>query len=510
MIPLLLAVATPAHAAGYSADIELARPTFSGFTLPGFDSASLARPGTLRAGTLLAYERDPLLLYRVDTEVGAVVHNRVLAHVGISSDLTEQVSVRAILPLGGQWGSETERISGDGLGTGDLGFGARYHAFDLGPVGVAGSLDLLLPTGAQDSYLGEGSVRANTSLLVDADLGMLHAQVNVGVNGRPAQVTGEDFTLGSELVTNGALMVDVWPERVRFGAGVLSRTGLAEAWEPGGETPVELMIGGTAEMRPGWALDAGVGRGVAQGYGTTQFRTWAGLTYTRPGKEKLPPPVSLVEPPKPKPPELPEEEIDLTPPPPPPPPPVWKPQELVRVEEQQILIRDPIQFELATNKVLSISEPTLRAISKLMSERPEIAHLVIEGHASDEGNFVYNYQLSIDRALEVYKSLVQAGVHPARMSCRGMGEVQPVQAGESEQARETNRRVVFHISRQLRSDEAFPAELMSPARVPWTGEKATVLPLPERVTQPVPAPEATPAPPPPGDNLSPDVFRDEE
>lgn len=496
--------------AGYSTDIELARPTFSTFAMPGLDVADAPVAGGLRAGTVLMYTRDPLVLYRGKRELGAVIGQRAMTTFGVSADVSSRVTLRAALPLAGQWASETPRFAEDTIGTGDMSLGARVHAIDLGPVALAGSADVYLPTGKQEAYLGEGSVRANAGLLAEADLGPVTALVNLGVMGRPRQDTGEDFVLGSELALGGSLLVDAWPERVAVGPGILARTGLENAFQGDAETPVEFIFGGSYALGRQWMLDAGVGRGIAAGYGTSQFRSWAGVTWVRRPAPPVPMAVAI-EPPPPEPEPEPElADVDLEPPEPPPPPPVWKPQELVRVEEAQIVIRDPIQFELGTNRILAVSEPTMRAIAKLMSEKPEIAHLVIEGHASEEGDFRYNYKLSLERSLAVYEALVAAGVHPWRMSSRAMGEVQPIVSGDSPEALATNRRVLFHVVRQLRSDEALPPEMTAPVKVPWTGEVAPVLPLPERA--PPPPVEVAPPPPPPSpdDAVDPSRFREEE
>ncbi|MEN9786275.1 MAG: hypothetical protein RLZZ299_1539 [Pseudomonadota bacterium] len=492
----LLALSGFAAAAGYSTDIELARPTFSGFVLPGFDAPQQVDPGTLRVGTALAYQRDPLLLYREDVEIGAVVHQRVTTHVGLSADVARRLTLRAVLPLAGQWGSETERLAADGVGTGDMAVGARANVLSLGPLDVGTRLDLMLPTGIQDAYLGEGGLRAHGGVLLGAHAGPLSLVADVGVLGRGARPTGENFVLGNELVTSAALAVDAWPGRTRVNLGVTRRAPLAPTYDTGVETPAEVLIGTTTTAGRGLLVDAGAGRGLTRGYGASQFRTWVGLTWVR-SPDRTPPAPALARPKTPPPPEI--EEADLAPPPPP--PPAWKPQELARVDEAQILIRDPIQFARGTNEILPVSSPTLDAISKLLSEHPEIAHLVIEGHASDEGTFAYNYDLSVARALQVYRALVVAGVHPARMSCRGMGEVAPVLAGSTDEALAANRRVVFHISRQLRGDEAFPAELLEPARMPWDGDPAPVRPLPARAV-----PEGAPAP---GESTDPRIFRDE-
>ena len=502
-IALLMLAASARASGGYSTDVELARPTFSGFVLPGLDRPHGDGEGGLRVGSLLMYTRDPLVLYRAENEVGAIIGQRALVGVGVSADVSDRFTLRASLPVAVQGDSETPRFAADGVGAGDLSVGARVRALGRGAHALGASVDVFVPTGRQEAYLGEGSVRANLTLSGESRLGPLQAVANVGIMGRPTQQTGEDFTLGSELLLGGSLLVDAWPERAAFGPGVVARTGLANAFSGEAENPVELLFGGTYAWRRDWLLDVGVGRGVAPGYGTTQFRGWAGLTWRRGVATPPPEVVNLVQPPPP-PPEEELEDVDLAPPEPPKPPePVWKPQELARVEEQQILIRDPIQFELGTNRILPVSEPTMRAIAKLLAEKPEIGHLVIEGHASEEGDFAYNYELSMKRAIAVNQALVAAGVHPWRLSCRAMGEVQPVVAGDSPEALAANRRVLFHVVRQLRSDEATPPEMTAPVRVPWTGDAAQVLPLPERA--PPPPPEPAPAQPAPEQD-----FREED
>ena len=115
------------------------------------------------------------------------------------------------------------------------------------------------------------------------------------------------------------------------------------------------------------------------------------------------------------------------------------------MEESRIVIRDPIQFELGTAVILTESLPTLQAVADILVEHAEIGHLIIEGHASEEGTFEFNYDLSNLRARSMFKALIRAGVHPKRMSFRGMGEVEPVKLGSEEDELSVNRRVEFHV-----------------------------------------------------------------
>jgi OOP family OmpA-OmpF porin len=481
LVPLLGLVA-PALADGYSTDVELVRPSFSPGAVAGLDTPTFGRPGTVRAGTLLQYERDPLLLYQLDREAGSVISNRLMVHLGASMDFTKRVSARLVLPIGGQWGSEVERLAADTGGIGDASVGARIRVVDVGPLSTAVRADVTLPFGTPNAYLGERGVRGMAGVLASAQLGPVALLADIGAVARAPVATQEDFSLGPEMAISGGARLDVWPDTVTLGTAVLSRSGFENFWSGGAETPVELVAELAFRPAPSWMVNAGFGRGLAAGYGTTQIRAFVGLTWQRSPPlqvEAEPTPVAklLVT-------EAPDIPIDpVEPPPEEEPPPVWKENELARVEESQIVIRDPIQFELATANILPESIPTLHAIAKLLQEHPEIGHLVIEGHASEEGTFAYNYDLSIRRSLAIFQELVLAGTYPARLSCRGMGEVEPVAQGSDEAALAKNRRVIFHIVRRIRPGEP-PPSMRTEMLLPWDGAPKTFTPPP-----PVPAPE---------------------
>jgi outer membrane protein OmpA-like peptidoglycan-associated protein len=151
----------------------------------------------------------------------------------------------------------------------------------------------------------------------------------------------------------------------------------------------------------------------------------------------------------------------------------WKEGELARVEEEAIVIRDPIQFEYNTANILPESLPTLHFVAKLMNQNARLGHVVIEGHASEEGTYIYNYDLSIRRARSIWEEIITAGVHPARLSYRGMGEVDPRKKGTDEAALAKNRRVDFHIIHRYNELEVLP-EYPSNIKLPWSGQPAKV------------------------------------
>ena len=463
MILCLAALPAVASAEAYSVDIELVRPTFSAGHLFGVDSPIIEKQGSLRYGTFLQYEHAPLVIYEFDEPAGTVVGERIQDYLGVSYDPYPNMSARLTVPLAVQWGgarSEWEADSSAGLG--DIGLGFRWMAINTGPIAAGLRGDLYAPTSTSASYLGERTPRFAPGLLASLGFGPAELLVDAGVVLRELVETNEDFQMGSEMKISGGLRYFIQPDKVAVGATVINHSGFAEFFSGGAENTLESVAGVQLWPKKGIQFDAGAGRGFVQGYGTTQLRVMAGLTFTRVPEEPAvvtQQVVNVIEVPV-APPEEPEE-------------PEWKPGELAKIQKSQIVIKDPIQFELDTANILPESLPTLQYVADLLNQNSQIVHLLIEGHASEEGSYEYNYALSMSRANAIWERLVKMGVHPSRMSTRSMGEVVPVEMGSEEKELAANRRVEFHIIRTLDPLEV-PPEYSNTIQLPWNGETQEV------------------------------------
>lgn len=490
---LALLLAAPAMATGASADIELVRPSLSPGGPVGVDSPWISAPGTVRVGTVLQYERDPLILYAFGKEAGVVVSERQALALGLSADLGRGASARLVLPAAAQWGSQVVDLAGDGFGLGDFQAGLRLVPPLEGPFRAGLRADLRLPTGRRQAWLGEATPRVDLGLLSGLNLGALEATFELGLELRGAVDTGLDLGLGTELQGGAGLRYLVWPDRVALTAGAVARRGVSDL-RSGGVGPAELLTGMQLWPDPDLQVDLGLGKGLSQGYGTTELRALVGLTWIR--RPPPPPPptlmvdrvVELADAP----------EVEAPPPPASSPESSWEEGQLARVEQERIEIRDPIRFAWNTDRILPESLPTLRYVAELMAQDPTIGHLVVEGHASDEGSFGYNYELSIRRARAVWEQLVAGGVHPDRVSFRGMGEVEPARAGEDKQSLAANRRVELRIVYR-RGPQDPPLPPGGTLRLPWNGD-------PVEVTEPAePPPPPAPTPPAAGGGEGEDV-----
>ncbi len=500
----LIAIHLARAADGASIDAELVRPTFAAASIPGFDAPRVVKGGVVRAGLLTQFERDPLVRYEFDERVGAVVRDRLNTVLGVSVDFNSFLAGRLTIPVVGQWGSETDALSGDGFGVGDIGAGVRVEVLESGPITLAGRADFALPTGAAGSWYAEEGVRVSPGLVAGFDVGRLGLLADVGVTLRPPVTTSDTLEVGTQLATNLGATFEVAPDTVDAYLGALGRFGFVEGVGAGGSA-LELLAGAQVHALPVLDVDVAVGRGLLRGYGGSAFRFVAAATFhVAPKEEEKAEPVRryiVPDPPA-------EDLLDTTSiEEPEPEPEKAAPVALARIEQTQIVIRDPIQFQVNTEAVLPQSTPTLEFVARLMNENPDITQLIIEGHSSGEGDYGYNYELSLTRALAVFQALVEAGVHPSRLAVRGWGEVSPAVSGSGDAALAANRRVMFHIAHRLAPGEPNPGWPVK-LQLPWNGEART-LPPPPAIEPPPPDP-ARPPPKPNDDKFNPNDFDEDE
>ena len=86
------------------------------------------------------------------------------------------------------------------------------------------------------------------------------------------------------------------------------------------------------------------------------------------------------------------------------------------------------------------SADTLDALARLLTRDAEL-EVVIVGHSDNEGSLDANIELSRRRAEAVRAALVSRGVPRKQLEARGVGYLAPVTSNESEEGRQSNRRV---------------------------------------------------------------------
>ena len=497
--------------AGGSLDTQLLNVSFAPWGWLGSGGAHPGLAGSFRVGVIGQYERSPLVLLDAATETARVLKHRVTHTIGGFYVPVDGFGFGLSLPITGQvtdWSaSEMPPVA-----LGDLKADLIWRFWGIKTVSLALSAEAYIPTSTRGAYTGERLPRFAPGFAAQAGLGPVTFLVAGEAMFRRKIHTGYDFDLGTELRLN--LGVRAWPVpgKVLAQLELESRGAVAKFLKGGAENPVDLRLGARVYLGKYLQLDLGGGVGLNGGYGAPAYRFLAGIS-TRRLPPKRPPVEGMPEPePEPEP-EL-EIEKELAPPPPPPPEVVKEeePEEegpLAELEEEIIRINKPIQFEKDSDVILPVSYPILDEVKGILDEHPEIAHVLIEGHASLEGNVAYNWDLSNRRAGSVFRYLVEQGSNSMRLSYRGMGEAIPrgARGVEEDAVAEEDRRVEFRIVSKLdKWADTIPDWQAIKPPVPWlmeegeeTGVDEPVVPEPVEQGTPeaapgLPAPEASPEP----------------
>lgn len=119
---------------------------------------------------------------------------------------------------------------------------------------------------------------------------------------------------------------------------------------------------------------------------------------------------------------------------------------LIPVKEGQKIVLNNLFFNQSKYDILPPSYPELNRIIELMKEYPKM-EVIIEGHTDGvDDNLMLNVKLSLDRANEVKKYLVEkGGIDASHIQTKGWGPSRPIASNATEETRKKNRRVEFSI-----------------------------------------------------------------
>ncbi|MDF2692250.1 MAG: Outer rane lipoprotein omp16 precursor [Labilithrix sp.] len=119
---------------------------------------------------------------------------------------------------------------------------------------------------------------------------------------------------------------------------------------------------------------------------------------------------------------------------------------LARIEGGQIKIVEQVKFKFASAEIVRDSDPTLLAVATTLKAHPEITKIRVEGHTDNMGRRDANTKLSQLRAEAVVKWLTSYGIAKSRFEAKGFGMNHPIDTNATEEGRQNNRRVEFHIA----------------------------------------------------------------
>ncbi len=277
-------------------DVQQFRPAPSQQTnYFGLHSARILGPGEFEIGLVTNYADDPLVVSEDGERVGAIVSRQLVADllgaVGIVDWLELGIDVPIVLLQEGDAIDGIVAADGDqgGAGVGSIRLIPTLALVDLdtadSPGGPALSLttDVLLPTGREEDWQGEG-VRVAPQLVLDyaiADGPRFSGALGVMVRpGAEVENLDVDDTLtwgfGADIPVGAAQAVHLIGE-------LTGGVALGAAQRSSEERPVELLVGGRYFTDSGVMVELGGGTGVVNGFGAPDWRILAGISYARRG-----------------------------------------------------------------------------------------------------------------------------------------------------------------------------------------------------------------------------------
>lgn len=103
-------------------------------------------------------------------------------------------------------------------------------------------------------------------------------------------------------------------------------------------------------------------------------------------------------------------------------------------------------FDFDSSQLRSTAHPKLKAVAEFMQQNPD-ATVLLESHTDSKGAASYNLKLSEKRGNSVKNALTNKyAIDSHRIATKAYGESQPIDANDTAQGRQNNRRVVATIT----------------------------------------------------------------
>ena len=505
----ILAIASSsqtAQAQGF--DTEIFKPGTSSTSFLSQESPQVLPSWTMNLGVSLNLVSDPLVLRDPDTGDaimnGVVVSDRrgayLTAGVGLFGRLEVGIALPMVLSQDGQGNLLENSPDLNSASLGDVRLTAKAALWRKGNMRLAAALAASLPAGNSDELYGEQGVSAAPQLIAGWQRGRASIALNLGAHFRETTVES-DLAIGDELTAGAGAQVELLHRRAWLLAEAYTRSALTEATAE--NSPAEALVGLRATVWGPYQVQAAVGAGLGRGYGAPAFRGLFGVFYRPQAAAKAlspaPVPKAVVAKAPPKPETKPEpqdsdsdgildpddgcptepedidtfEDADGCPDPDNDRDGILDaddacpllaeivngindedgcPDEgIITMVEDRVVLGETVLFDKNRARVKRKGRKALRAIITLYLQHPEWGQMSVEGHADTRGPEDFNMNLSRRRADRVRHEMIDLGMPADKITSKGLGETVPLVEGESEEARQTNRRVEFVI-RKVRQE----------------------------------------------------------
>ena len=107
-----------------------------------------------------------------------------------------------------------------------------------------------------------------------------------------------------------------------------------------------------------------------------------------------------------------------------------------------VALDSPLNYASGSSRLSKEERISIDKLAETMKNNPSMA-LLIEGHTDDKkfaDGSRDNWDLGVDRAMQVVKRLVKKGVSPSQLAVAGRGETVPAASNDTKEGRAENRR----------------------------------------------------------------------
>jgi OmpA-OmpF porin, OOP family len=254
-----------------------------------FVGESLDLRGRFRpaVGTVAEYAYQPLVVRnRGGALVAEPVRHLSFVHVGASIALADRFRLALDLPLqvfaegtSATFGTRSYSAPAHAQGIGDLRIGGDVRLFGTygDAVTAAVGVQVWAPSGSREQYTGDGAVRIRPRAMVAGEVGafVYAVQLNLGYRAHSEQIDGSpvasDLGFSASAGVRLARRLVIGPEL--FGSTVLDDPFTRRA------TPLEALLGAHYLFQD-VRLGAGVGTGIASGYGAPAVHALVAMEWT--------------------------------------------------------------------------------------------------------------------------------------------------------------------------------------------------------------------------------------
>lgn len=285
--------------------------------------------------------------------------------------------------------------------------------------------EVQIATGNEEVFLGNLSETYALTLAGSKFFDRSRFDVNIGYKKRDFE---RNYNLETENALNGAIAYTRDLGREKGFVWISEFKAEIPVGDPEREevnSPLEVFTGFrhiSSNERTVWNI--GYSKGLNHGYGSPDYRIFAGLTKNF--KKRLEAPKITDEKPPVLAPMVVAEAPVVTPPP-------------------LIVNLEKIHFESGSIKFKVQSYQTLNRLVTTLTKYPEILKLGVYGHTDSMGQYRDNLKLSNLRAQAVVLYLGKRGVDTNRLSYKGFGPDKPIDVNTTASGRRNNRRVEFKV-----------------------------------------------------------------